>query len=312
MATRRAVGLMEFGGPEVLQVVEVPATDAAAGEVVIEVAAAAVNPTDTVMRAGVRQNPWWDPPYIPGMDAAGTVVATGTGVELAVGTQVMAAVMPRRPEGGAYAERITVPAASVIEIPDGVTIEQAATLPMNGITAKIALDALDLRPGQTFGVTGAAGVLGGYAIGLAVDRGLRVVADARPDDEALVRSFGAHEIVARGDGVGERMRKATGGGVDGLLDGAVQNAEVLAGVRDGGGIAAVRKFRAEPERGIAVHRIMVADHLDDRAALALLRDLAGKGDIALRVAGTFAPEDAAEAHRRFEQGGVRGRFVITF
>jgi D-arabinose 1-dehydrogenase-like Zn-dependent alcohol dehydrogenase len=155
-------------------------------------------------------------------------------------------------------------------------------------------------------------VLGGYAIGLAADRGLRVVADARPDDEALVRSFGAHVMVARGDGVGERMRKATGGGVDGLLDGAVQNAEVLAGVRDGGGIAAVRKFRGEPERGIVVHQIMVADHLDDRTALTLLRDLAGKGDIALRVAGTFAPQDAAEAHRRFEQGGVRGRFVITF
>lgn len=312
MATRRAVGFLEFGGPEVLQVVEMPVTDPGPGEVSIRVAAAAVNPTDTVLRTGVRKPPPWDPPYVPGMDAAGTIDAVGAGVDLEVGTQVMAVVTPRRPEGGAYAERITVPAAQVVETPDGVTVEQAATLPMNGLTAVIALDALDLQPGQTLGVTGAAGVLGGYAIVLARHRGLHVVADAKPDDEALVRSFGAHEIVARGDGVGERMRDVTGHGVDGLLDAAVQNAEVLAGVRDGGGIAAVRAFRAEPERGIEVHQIMVANHLEDRQTLRLLRDLAGKGEIALRVAGTFAPEDAAEAHRRFEQGGVRGRFVITF
>lgn len=312
MATRRAVGFLEFGGPEVLQVVEMPVTDPGPGEVSIRVAAAAVNPTDTVLRTGVRKRPPWDPPYVPGMDAAGTIDAAGAGVDLEVGTQVMAVVTPRRPEGGAYAERITVPAAQVVETPDGVTVEQAATLPMNGLTAVIALDALDLQPGQTLGVTGAAGVLGGYAIVLARHRGLHVVADAKPDDEALVRSFGAQEIVARGDGVGERMRDVTGHGVDGLLDAAVQNAEVLAGVRDGGGIAAVRAFRAEPERGIEVHQIMVANHLEDQRTLRLLRDLAGKGEIALRVAGTFAPEDAAEAHRRFEQGGVRGRFVITF
>lgn len=312
MATRRAVGFLEFGGPEVLQVVEMPVTDPGPGEVSIRVAAAAVNPTDTVLRTGVRKPPPWDPPYVPGMDAAGTIDAAGAGVDLEVGTQVMAVVTPRRPEGGAYAERITVPAAQVVETPDGVTVEQAATLPMNGLTAVIALDALDLQPGQTLGVTGAAGVLGGYAIVLARHRGLHVVADAKPDDEALVRSFGAQEIVARGDRVGERMRAVTGHGVDGLLDAAVQNAEVLAGVRDGGGIAAVRAFRAEPERGIEVHQIMVANHLEDQRTLRLLRDLAGKGEIALRVAGTFAPEDAAEAHRRFEQGGVRGRFVITF
>jgi NADPH:quinone reductase-like Zn-dependent oxidoreductase len=312
MATRRAVGFMQFGGPEVLEVVEVPATDPGPGEVAIQVAAAAINPTDTVLRAGSGGTPRWDPPYIPGMDAAGTVVAAGAGAGLEVGTQVMAAVTPRRPEGGAYAERITVPATQVIGIPDDATVEQAATLPMNGLTAKIALDALALQPGQTLGVTGAAGVLGGYAIALAVHRGLTVVADARPDDEDLVRGFGAHEIVARGPGVGERMRDATGGGVDGLIDGAVQHGEVLAGIRDGGGVAAVRRFGAEPERGIVVHRIMVAHHLDDREGLMLVRALASEGRLALRVAGTFAPHEAAEAHRRFEEGGVRGRFLITF
>lgn len=312
MATRRAVGLMKFGGPEVLQVVEMPAVQPGPGEVAIRVAAAAVNPTDTLLRSGTGRTLTWDPPYVPGMDAAGTVEAVGAGVDLPVGTVVMAAVSPRRPDGGAYSERITVPAAQVIEIPDAATVEQAATLPMNGLTAKIAHDRLGLQPGQTLGVTGAAGVLGGYAIALAVHRGLRVVADAKPDDEGLVRSFGATEIVARGDGVGERMRAATGGGVDGLLDAAIQGAQVLAGVRDGGSVAAVRRFNGTAERGITIHQIEVMKHLDDHEGLALLRDLASRGDIALRVAGTFAPADAAEAHRRFEQGGVRGRLIITF
>jgi NADPH2:quinone reductase len=312
MATRRAVGLMEFGGPEVLQVVEMPAVQPGPGEVAIRVAAAAVNPTDTLLRSGTGRIPTWDPPYVPGMDAAGTVEAVGAGVDLPVGTVVMAAMSPRRPDGGAYSERITVPAAQVIEIPEAATVEQAATLPMNGLTAKIAHDRLDLQPGQTLGVTGAAGVLGGYAIALAVHRGLRVVADAKPEDEGLVRSFGATEIVARGDGVGQRMRAATGGGVDGLLDAAIQGGQVLDGVRDGGSVAAVRRFNGTAERGIAIHQIEVMKHLDDHDGLALLRDLASRGDIALRVAGTFAPEDAAEAHRRFEQGGVRGRLIIMF
>ena len=311
MTTRRAVGFMQPGGPDVLQVVEMPVAEPGPGEVAVRVAAAAVNPTDIGMRSGAYGRPTWDPPYVPGMDAAGTVEAVGPGVDIEVGTPVMAVVAPRRPEGGAYAERITVPATQVIGIPQGVTVEQAATLPMNGLTAKITHDALDLQPGQTFGVTGAAGVLGGYAIA-ALHRGLRVIADAKPEDEALVRSFGAHEVIARGDSVGERMRDATGDGVDGLLNAAPLGGEVLAGVRDGGQVAAVRAFNGESERGIRIHRIMVFKHLGDNDGLALVRDLASRGEIALRVAGVFAPEEAADAHRRFEQGGVRGRFIITF
>jgi NADPH2:quinone reductase len=113
MATRRAVGLMEFGGPEVLQVVEMPAVQPGPGEVAIRVAAAAVNPTDTLLRSGTGRIPTWDPPYVPGMDAAGTVETVGAGVDLPVGTVVMAAVSPRRPDGGAYSERMTVQASQV-------------------------------------------------------------------------------------------------------------------------------------------------------------------------------------------------------
>ena len=313
MNTRRAVGVTEFGGPKALQVVQLPVREPGAGEVTIRVAAAAVNPTDTVMRAGVyKRRLEWDPPYVPGMDAAGTVEAAGDGVDLRLGTEVMAAVLPVRPEGGAYSELVTVPAGQVIAVPDGATPEEAATLPMNGLTAKLALDALGLEPGQTLGVTGAAGVLGGYTVAIAKHQGLRVVADAKPDDEELVRSFGADEVVARGKGVGEAMRQAADGGVDGLLDGAVQHTEVLAGVRDGGVVAAIRPFDGETERDIRVEQVWVTRGLDDREGLELLRQLAGSGAIRLRVADTYPPERAAEAHERFEQGGVRGRLLITF
>ena len=313
MGTRRAVGVTEFGGPQALQVVELPMQEPGPGEVTIRVAAAAVNPTDTVMRAGVyRSRLDWDPPYVPGMDAAGTVETVGEGVDLRPGAQVMSAVLPVRPEGGAYSELVTVPAAQVIAIPHGASLQEAATLPMNGLTAYAALEMLGLQSGQTLGVTGAAGVLGSYAIALAKHRGLRVIADAKAEDEELVRGFGADEIIERGEGVGQRLRDASDGGVDGLLDGAVQHTAVLDGIRDGGAVAAIRPFDGELGRGIRLEQVWVTRHLDDRDGLELLRDLAGRGAIQLRVADTYPPDRAPEAHERFERGGVRGRLLITF
>lgn len=313
MATRRVVGFAESGDPEVLEVLEVPIVDPGPGDVVIAVRAAAVNPTDTKFRAGSYGAFDWDPPYVPGMDAAGRVVATGDEVTgVAAGDEVMAVVAPTRPAGGAYTDLLTVPATQVIAIPDGASLEEAATLPMNGITAKIALDGLDLDTGDTFAVTGAAGQLGSYAIALARQRGLRVIADASDSDVELVESFGADEVVARGDDVGAAIREATDGGADGLLDASVQHMQVVPGVRDGGTIAAVREFEGTPGRDIRVHRVKVFDHLDDRAALQELQQLATSGEIQLRVADTYAPEDAGQAHRRFAAGGVRGRLLLVF
>src|SRR5215211_1205455 len=187
----RAVAITAPGGPEVLQVVDREVRDPAPGEVRIAVRAAAVNPTDIGLRARGAA-PDLEPPWVPGMDAAGTVESLGEGVDrLAVGDEVMAAVSPRRPEGGAQAELIVVPAASVVRVPDGASLAQAATLPMNGLTAMLALDLLALERGATLAVSGGAGLLSSYAIPLAKERGLRVVADAKPDDEALVEAFGA-------------------------------------------------------------------------------------------------------------------------
>jgi NADPH:quinone reductase len=312
----KAVGVFAFGGPEVLRVVDVPEPHAGPGEVRIRVHAAAVSPSDTLMRAGHVPLPGVKPPYIPGQDAAGVVdeIGQGTVTGLRVGDRVMAAVMPIGPRGGAYAEQVVLPASWVTRAPTGASHAEAATLPMNGLTARLALDLLALSAGQTVAVTGAAGAFGGYLVQLAKADGLRVVADASPADEELVRTLGADAVVARGDDVAARFRDVVPAGVDGLADGALIGASVVAAVRDGGGVAALRGTGSlgVPERGIIHHDVYVPDYFGEWDKLDRLRNLAETGAVTLRVAGTFPPEKAPETHRLLEAGGTRGRLVLEF
>lgn len=310
----RAVGMRRFGGPEVLEVVELPDPEPNAGEVRIRVAAATVNPTDIGFRTGYRggQFEGYPPPYVSGMEFAGTVDAVGPGADWRIGDQVAAVTSPFPAGRGAQAELVVVPADSAVRVPRGVTMAQAATLPMNGLTVRWALDHLGLSPGDTLGVTGAAGAVGGYAVQMAVAEGIRVVAVAGPGDEQLVRDLGAETFVPRGDGVAQAIRRAVPAGVDGLIDAALIGPPILAAVRDGGGIAAVRPFAGEAERGISISLVRVTDYRTDRGKLEQLVRLVEDGKLTLRVADTYPPERAAEAHRRFEAGGVRGRLVIVF
>jgi NADPH2:quinone reductase len=308
----RAIGIAAPGGPEVLSVIDRPVREAGPGEVRIAVRAAAVNPTDSGLRtAGDRTQP---PPWTPGMDAAGIIESVGEGVDrLAPGEEVMAALTPRRPEGGAQAELIVVPAASVVPIPDGATLEQAATLPMNGLTAKLGLELLGLQEGQTLAVTGGAGLLASYVIPLAEEAGLRVIADAKPEDEALVRGCGADAVFERGDGFVDAVRREAPDGVDGLYDTALLHEAVLDAIRDGGTMVVVRGWQPEStERDIAVKGVRVATVLERTDWLEELRRLASDGRLQLRVAGAYPPEQAGEAERIMDAGGLRGRLVITF
>lgn len=310
----RAVVITKPGGLEVLEVADRPAPEPGAGEVRIAVKAAAVNPTDI----GLRQygaGPDLPPPWVPGMDAAGVVESLGPGVDrLAVGQEVMAAVSPRRPEGGAQQELLVVPAASVVPIPDGASLVEAATLPMNGLTALRGLEMLGLSPGETLAVAGGAGVLGSYVISLGKEQGLRVIADAKPRDEELVRSFGADVIVPRSDAFADAIREVAPDGVDAVYDTALLYRDALPAVRDGGQIVFVRGWDGNEveERGIRVHPVMVAFVLERTEWLEELRALASAGKLKLRVAGTYPPEQAAEAERLMEAGGLRGRAVIVF
>ena len=211
------------------------------------------------------------------MDAAGVVESVGEGVDrIAPGDEVMAAVTPRRPEGGAQAELIVVPAASVVPIPDGATLAQAATLPMNGLTAMLGLDLLDLPRGATLAVTGGAGLLASYVIPLAKERGLRVLADAKPEDEALVRGFGADVVLPRGEGFAAAVRDAAPDGADGLFDTALLGRDAFGAIRDGGAMAVVRGWDDSPgERGIDVRPVWVRTVLERTDWLEHLRDGAG-------------------------------------
>ena len=310
----RGVGFFEFGGPEVLRVVDLPEMHAGAGEVRIRVHAAAVNPTDTYTRKGSRAEAMRSipPPYIVGMDIAGVIdeVGAGTRTDLAVGDKVMAMVVNSGNHGG-YRESIVLSADAVVRAPANATLIEAATLPMNGLTARQSLDQLALRPGQTLAVTGAAGCYGGYVVQLAKADDLKVIADASPADAPLVRSLGADIVVPRGDDIAAQIRKVAPDGVDGLADGSFQSGLAVGAVRDGGGFASVRHWTGA-ERGITFHSTWVRSY-DHRADLLdRMRQQVEDGLVTLRVAATFPPEQASDAHRRLEAKGTRGRMVILF
>ncbi|MGH2363278.1 MAG: NADP-dependent oxidoreductase [Chloroflexota bacterium] len=312
----RAVAFAEFGGPEVLTVADLPAPEPGPGEIRVRVAAATVNPTDTGMRSGSSAAVLraLAKPYVAGMELAGRVDAVGPGAAWKVGDAVLAIVLPTSTGRGAQAEQVVIPADSAAAIPLSVDVVAAATLPMNGLTARRALDLMGLKRGQVLAVTGAAGAVGGYAMQLAVLDGLRVIAEAAPKDEALVRQLGASDVVPRGPGAAAAIRKLVPDGVDGLVDTALLGVRILAAVKDGGHMAVVRgfEFEGEPERGITIDRVRVSDYAHNQAALAGLARLAGEGKLTLRVAEQFRPEAAAEAHRRLAAGGTRGRLVIVF
>ncbi|MGY1719306.1 zinc-binding alcohol dehydrogenase family protein [Blastococcus sp. SYSU DS0552] len=310
----RAAGVTEFGGPEALHIVEVEPEPLGPGQVRLRVEAAAVSPTDTHARSGAYagRDPVKTPPWVPGMDVAGVVTELGEGVDhLSVGDLAMGIVVPFGPYG-AYREDKVLPGGSVVRAPAGATAVEASTLPMNGLTARLALDLMALQPGQVLAVTGAAGAFGGYVVQLAKADGLTVVADASGADEELVRGLGADVVVRRGDDVADRIREHFPEGVDGLADGSVQDEQVLPAVRDGGAVATVRGYRGNGERGLRFFPTMVRKVAEDRAALDRLRQQVEEGAVTLRVARTFPAEQAAEAHRVLEAGGVRGRLVLTF
>ncbi len=314
MTDMRAVGFTEFGDPSVMKIVTVPVPVPGPGQVRVRVAGATVNPTDIGFRLGGRQLPEGvTPPYIAGMDLAGVIDLTGPQVSgWRAGDRVMAAVSPSVPGGGAQAEYVLVAQDQLARVPEAISLEAAATLPMNAMTVRAALDMLALAPGQTLAVTGSAGAVGQYAIQLGTHDGLVVIGDAKPEDEDLIRSFGAAHVVTRGEPMAAAVRELYPSGVDAVLDAALLGPRVLPAVRDGGQLMAVRPFQGQTERDIKISLVLVGNHLHEGARLAELAGLAAKGVLTLRIADLIPAEDAAQAHRRLEAGGVRGRLVLTF
>jgi NADPH2:quinone reductase len=310
--TGKAITYTRRGGPEVVEILQRTVRPPAAGEVRIRVKAAAINPTDVLLRASGTGDKY--PLIVPGMDLAGIVESMGPDVSrFRVGDEVMAAVTPRRPDGGAQAQYVVVPAASVVPIPRGVSMGEAATLPMNGMTAFGALEQASLKPGQMLAVSGGAGLLAHYAIAVAKLRNLKVIADAKPEETDLVRSYGADIVIARGPGFSEAIRREAPDGVDALLDTALLAEKSFAAIRDGGVYIPLRGWKDQPsERGIQIKPFFVSSVLDRTEWLDALAEMVVAGKIKLRVTGEYPPEKIGEAQRAVEAGGLRGRPIILF
>ncbi len=308
----KAITYEGLGGPEIIKIVERAVRPPEVGEVRISVKAAGVNPTDGLLRK--IENSMVNFPVVPGADAAGVIESVGPGVSrLKVGQDVMAALTPYRPDGGAQATYIVVPAASVVPMPKGTTFEQAAGLPMNGLTALRAIDLTELKAGQVLAVTGGAGVLAHYIIAAAKKLGLTIIADAKPEENDLVHSYGANFVVERGDGFTDAVRRQFPEGVDALIDTAVLATKSFPAIRDGGIYIAVRRLtNISKERDIQIKMVWVPDVLENTKGLDFLREMVESGEIELKVAGVYAPEQVADAQQALAAGGLRGRPVIVF
>ncbi|WP_121715799.1 NADP-dependent oxidoreductase [Streptomyces sp. E5N91] len=314
----KAVGVTRFGGPEVLAVYDLPEPHAGPGQVRVRVHAATVNPGDRYIRNGAVDLGTLRPPYILGLEAAGVLDEIGpeTVTSLRVGDPVMAVAAPAEATGGAYAEYVVLPAWRVARAPAGRSHAEAATLPMNGLTARHALDLIEPTPGQTVAVTGSAGAVGGYVVQMAKSQGLTVVAVAGPADEELVRGLGADLVVGWEGGLGRNLLRAVPEGVHGLVDTVGAGAAALAAVRDGAAVSSPVGGVRSPDlrrRSIRSSTALYSEYLDrEGARLDRLRDQVEKDELTLRVARTLRPEEAGTAHRLLETRGIRGRLVLEF
>jgi NADPH:quinone reductase-like Zn-dependent oxidoreductase len=311
----QAIGFMEFGSPQVLQLLDLPIPTPADGEVVVCVAASTVNPSDLMMRSGQQAAIMTGlaPPYIAGMEFSGKIFSVGAGVtRFAAGESVIGVVNPRRNTGGAHAQYICVPAASVVSVDSEADLIALATVPMNGLTGLAALHSLGLKAGSSLLVTGGAGVLAGYVIQLAKASGIRVIADAKNEDSDSLRHLGADEIVTRGAGMDAAVRDIFPSGVDGLVDTALLGDAAAALVRDGGGAIALRRSHPITDKRLHCGYVAVTDHMINTKMLQQLVELLRKGSLKPRPGQLLPMTSAAQAHALMESGESRGRAILDF
>jgi NADPH:quinone reductase len=314
----RAVVATAFGGPEVLAVIETPVRPPGPDEVLISVRAAGTNPVDYKAYSGAMGR---DPAQLPmrlGREAAGVVTKVADGVlgpggqPIRTGDEVVAFRIV-----GAYADEVTVPAASVVPKPPTLSFEQASGMMLTGVTATHALTVVGpLGAGQTVLIHGAAGGVGLMAVQLAVDASARVIGTASESGHALLREFGV-EPVTYGAGLEERVRALAPDGVDAAVDCAGGDEALdtsLALVADRGQIVTIVASRRAFDSGIKV--IGAAPGADPgteiRAAARLeLARLAEDGKLRVVVAATYPLAETAAAHRALATGHTRGKIILV-
>ena len=307
--TMKAVRVARFGGPETVKIERIPKPKPGTGEVLVRVEACAINPIDWKLREGIFKD--LKLPFTPGGDFCGSIEELGAGVTEYEKGQAVYGCAPG--SVGADAEYVVCPTANLASKPRVLGPIEAASVPLAAMTAWQGLYAHGgLESGQTVLILGASGGVGSFAVQLAKLKGARVIGTASAANVDRVRGLGADVVVPRGEGFVAAVRAAFPDGVDALIDAALVGPAILPAVRDGGQLLAVRPFAGETERGIEIKLVLVSDYATNQAALSELSRQAGAGELTLRVAGAFPAERAAEAHRIFDAGGVRGRLVLTF
>jgi NADPH:quinone reductase-like Zn-dependent oxidoreductase len=296
----KAVRFSRFGGPEVLEIVDLPDPHPGPGQVRIAVRAAGVNQSDWKKRKGLMDE---ELPQTLGYEAAGVVDELGEGVtDVAVGDRVYGF----SPDGAAQAELAVL--SYYAPIPPSLDFAGAAALPAAVETATRALDQLGVGSGSTLLVNGASGSVGGAAVQLAVARGARVIGTASPANHEYLRSLGA-EPAAYGEGMADRVRALAPDGVDLALDvagsGVLPELIELAGGPEH--VITVADFS-----GAQVHGVRFSRGDSGRAlhALADIGPLVESGRFSLPVAQTFPLAEVAQAHRVSENDHARGKLVL--
>ncbi|WP_242910458.1 NADP-dependent oxidoreductase [Actinomadura terrae] len=299
----RAVVFERFGGPEVLEVVEVAAPRPGPGEVRVAVRAAGVNASDWRKRRGLMERGL---PQRLGYEAAGVVDEVGAGVAgVAVGDRVFGFSSV----GGAQAELAVL--SWFAPVPPSLGFAEAAALPVAAETAARGLDALGVGAGGAGGtvlVNGATGSVGSAAVQLAVARGARVIGVGGPAGHGRLRAWGA-EPVAYGPGMAERVRAVAPGGVDAALD--VAGSGVLPELVELAG-GAGRVVTVADVEGARRHGVRFSGGEGGRA-LYVISEVGGlveSGRFTVPVGRVFPLAEVAEAHRVGEAGGVRGKIVL--
>ncbi|RSS03944.1 NADP-dependent oxidoreductase [Streptomyces sp. WAC00469] len=304
----KAIALDGYGGPDALRLIEGPDPKVAPGEVLIRVKAAGVNPVDWKLAEGrldaIMETRF---PLIPGWDVAGVVERVGFDVEeFAPGDEVFGYIRKDIAQLGAYAELVSAHVRMLARKPAALSWEQAAGVPLAGLTAYQAVKRVGVHAGDTVLVHAAAGGVGSLGVQIAAALGARVIGTASPRNHDFVRRLGA-EPVAYGDGLAERVGRLAPEGVDAVLDfvggdavdvslGLVHSPERLASIADPEAVAK------------GGHYVWVRP---DAADLTDLAELVDQGKLTVFVDRVFPLEQAAEAWRLSSQGHTRGKLVLS-
>ncbi len=305
--TMQAMAYASYGGVDVLERIRLPLPKVAPGSVLIRVKAAGVNPVDwKIMSGGLDALMDVTFAIVPGWDVAGVVEAVGFDTpEFQVGDEVYSYGRRDTVRGGTCAEFVALPVGIVAHKPEELSWMQAAGLPLVGLTALRALDAVDLTSGETLLIHNGSGGVGRAAIQIAVQAGVRVIATASEKNHARLRELGA-EPVSYGDGLEQRLRDVVPDGVDAVADFAGSVLEVtLSVLKKGGRHASIADNAVQQHGGRYIWVRPDAKELDRLSAMVR------SGTLTVDVGITFPMQELAKAYEASMSGFGDGKIVMT-